>query len=157
MLCQYLVFCWYYSWQKGTTIIILIKCCETNCWHLEPIKYLGTGLCVVADCSVLVFELSNSTPRRLTTKNGVCDGDETHHAALLLHWTAGMLLDVGFDAFTWIWTQSDSLLKFTGNLCCGRIMKMNFLHMPDSRRAKFWGMEKENTKAILGVEPYESC
>jgi len=26
-------------------------------------------------------------------------------------------LDVDFDTFTWIWTQNDSLLKFTENLC----------------------------------------
>jgi hypothetical protein len=63
-------------------IIVLIQCCETNCWHLEPRKYLETGLFVVAGISDLIFELSNSTTSRLTIKNGVCDGDDVHHSAL---------------------------------------------------------------------------
>jgi len=49
----------------------LIQCCETNCWHLEPTKYLETGLFLVAGISDLVFELSNSATSRLTIKNGV--------------------------------------------------------------------------------------
>jgi hypothetical protein len=157
MLCQYLVFCWYYSWQKGA-MIILIQCCETNCWHLEPRKYLETGLCVVAGCSVLVFELSNSATSKLTIKNGMCDGGARHHSAIQLHWTTGMLLDVDFDNLTWIWTKNVSLLKFTENLCAvvaswGWI----FVHMPESGRVKFWDMDKGKTNTILGVEPYEIC
>jgi hypothetical protein len=65
-------------------MIILIQCCETSCWHLESRKYLETGLCVVASCTILVFELSNSATSRLTIKNGVCDGDAVHHSALQL-------------------------------------------------------------------------
>jgi len=66
-------------------IIVLIQCCETNCWHLEPRICLKTGLCVVAGCSVHVYELSNSPTSKLTIRNGVCVGGARHHSALQLH------------------------------------------------------------------------
>jgi hypothetical protein len=113
---------------------------------------------VVAGCTILVFELSNSATSRLTIKNGMCDGGAIHHTALQLHWTAGMLLDVDFDIFTWMWTQNDSLLKFNENLCAvAASWGWIFVHMPVSGRVKFWVMDKENTNTLLGVEPYESC
>jgi len=47
-------------------IIVLIQCCETNCWHLEPRKYLETGLFVVGGCCVPVYGLPNSATSTLT-------------------------------------------------------------------------------------------